>query len=188
MKKLKLYWTLFSSSFKISLFMIGSGLVAIPIMKARFVEELKWLDDEDMTDLVAIAQSAPGPISVNTSMLIGYKVAGVAGGLCTICGTVLSPLILITIIQLCYQVFISNPYIVALFRGMNASVAAIMIQIVLNMGWTSLKADKVFSAVIMIIAFVLVYFVEINAAFVMLGAILAGVAVSLFGLLGREKV
>ena len=73
------YLTLFTSTFTLSAFTFGGGFVIIPLMRKKFVEQLHWIDEEEMMDLTAIAQSSPGAIAVNASILVGYRVAGVHG-------------------------------------------------------------------------------------------------------------
>ena len=75
--KLAIYWTLVKSTFILSAFTIGGGYVIVPLMQKKFVEELNWIDSEEMLDLVALGQSMPGALAVNTSILIGYRIAGV---------------------------------------------------------------------------------------------------------------
>ena len=93
------YLTLFTSTFTLSAFTFGGGFVIIPLMRKKFVEQLHWIDEEEMMDLTAIAQSSPGAIAVNASILVGYRVAGVPGALVTVLGTVLPPLIILSIIS-----------------------------------------------------------------------------------------
>lgn len=75
----RLFWTLFKSTFVLSAFTFGGGYVIVPLMQKKFVEELKWIEADEMLDLVALGQSAPGAIAVNTSILIGYRMAGFWG-------------------------------------------------------------------------------------------------------------
>ena len=82
------YWKLFTSTFIISAFTIGGGFVIISLLKAKFVDEYKWLEDKEALNLVAIAQSAPGVMAVNASIIMGYKLAGLAGSLTAILATV----------------------------------------------------------------------------------------------------
>ncbi|NMA33160.1 MAG: chromate transporter, partial [Clostridiaceae bacterium] len=91
----RFYWNLFLSTLKLSAFTFGGGYVIVPLMQKRFVKDLKWIDEDEMLDLVAIGQSAPGPIAINTSILVGYRMAGVPGAFLTVLGTVLPPLITI---------------------------------------------------------------------------------------------
>ena len=96
--KAKKYIKLFLSTFKISACTFGGGFVIIPLLRRKFVEELGWIDEQEMMDLTAIAQSSPGAIAVNASILVGYRVAGIPGAMLTVLGTVLPPLIIISVI------------------------------------------------------------------------------------------
>lgn len=95
MHKKNKYWQLFLSTFKLSACTFGGGFVIIPLMRERFVKELHWIEEEEMLDLTAIAQSSPGSIAINTSILVGYHVAGITGALITVVGAALPPLIII---------------------------------------------------------------------------------------------
>ena len=86
-KDAKLYLKLFTSTFYLSAFTFGGGYVIIPLMKKKFADDLHWIEEKEMLDLTAIAQSSPGPIAVNAAILIGYRLAGKLGTLVTIIGT-----------------------------------------------------------------------------------------------------
>lgn len=167
-KDLKFYWKLFLSTFKISAFTIGGGYVIVPLMRKKFVEELKWIDEEEMLNLVAISQSAPGPIAVNTSVMVGYRLAGVVGALVTTVGTVLPPLISITVIAKFYLNFKESKIINALLLGMRAGVAAVITDVIIKMVRDIIKTkSKIFMA-IMIVSFVLAVIIEINVALIII--------------------
>ena len=87
-------WRLFLSTLELSACTFGGGFVIIPLMRKKFVEELGWIEEQEMLDLAAIAQSSPGSIAVNVSILVGYRVAGVPGALLTTLGSVLPPLVI----------------------------------------------------------------------------------------------
>ena len=88
--------TLFLATLKISAFTFGGGFVIIPLLRRKFVEELKWIDEEEMLDLTAIAQSSPGAVAVNASILVGCRVAGLTGAVVSVLGTVIPPLFIIS--------------------------------------------------------------------------------------------
>ena len=98
-KDFKFFWTLFVSTFTLSAFTFGGGYVIVPLMRKKFVETLKWIEEDEMMDLISIAQSAPGPIAVNSSIIIGYRLAGVPGALVTVFGTVLPPMVVLSVIS-----------------------------------------------------------------------------------------
>ena len=85
------YWKLFKSTFIISAFTIGGGFVIIPLLKAKFVDEYKWMDDKEALNLVAIAQSAPGVVAANAAISMGYKLGGIRGTLTALLATILPP-------------------------------------------------------------------------------------------------
>ena len=81
-------WILFKSMFILSSCTFGGGFVIVSLMKKKFVEELKWLEEDEMLDVTAITQSVPGPLPVNASVIIGYRMAGILGALAAIAGTI----------------------------------------------------------------------------------------------------
>ena len=87
-------WKLFLSTLYLSAFTFGGGYVIVTLLKRKFVDELHWIEDEEMLDLVAIAQSAPGAIAANGAIVVGYKLAGVPGVLVAILAAVLPPFLI----------------------------------------------------------------------------------------------
>lgn len=124
---------MFTSTFTLSMFTFGGGFVIVPLMKKKFVDELHWVEEKEMMDLVAIAQSSPGAIAVNGSIIIGYRLKGIVGALVNILATVLPPLIILTIISYCYDAFRSSAVVSFAMRGMQAAVAAVIVDVVFNM-------------------------------------------------------
>lgn len=92
-KKSQILWQLFKATFLLSAFTFGGGFVIVSLMKKKFVEELGWLDESEMLDITAIAQSSPGPIPINASVILGYRMCGIPGSLVAILGTALPPMI-----------------------------------------------------------------------------------------------
>ena len=167
-KNARFYWKLFISTFYLSAFTIGGGYVIVPLMRKKFVDEYKWIEEKEMIDIVAVSQSSPGPIAVNASILVGYRLAGLRGSLMTILGTILPPLIIISIISVFYTAFQESRIINAALMGMRAAVAAVMIDAIYKLGKTVLKGDKLFSVIIMIAAFFLAFIVYIKVALILL--------------------
>lgn len=165
-KDLNFYKTLFLSTFTLSAFTIGGGYVIVPLMRKKFVEELDWIDEEEMLNLVAISQSAPGPIAVNTSIMVGYRLAGVLGAFIATLGTVLPPLIIITIIAKFYAAFKENTLVNALLLGMRAGVAAVIIDVIIKMVKNIIKSKSKISLGIMIISFIAAVIFKINVAII----------------------
>jgi len=167
-KDLRFYWTLFFSTFTISAFTFGGGYVIVPLMQKRFAKELKWIEEDEMLDLVAIGQSAPGPIAINTSILIGYRMAGIPGALLTILGTILPPLIIITVISYFYIAFRDNAIIKALLLGMQAGVAAVIVDVVYSMASKIIKNKRVIPVIVMALAFIAAAIFNINIVIILL--------------------
>lgn len=156
-------WTLFRSMFMLSACTFGGGFVIVSLMKKKFVEELKWLDENEMLDVTAITQSAPGPLPVNASVIIGYRMAGVVGSLTAILGTILPPMIIISIISVFYEQFRSNPYIAVALQVMRAGVAAVIFDVVINLAKNVIKTKRILYIVMMTVAFAATYLWGVSA-------------------------
>lgn len=167
-KNSKLYWKLFTSTFYLSAFTFGGGFVIVPLMKKKFVDRLKWIEEEEMLNLIAIAQSSPGPIAVNTSILLGYRIAGIKGALVSTLGTIMPPLVILTIISLFYQSFRDSLIIRAMLKGMQAGVAAVIIDVVLSMAGNVFKEKQLISILMMSGAFLATFFFDVNVIFIIL--------------------
>ncbi|MBE5798704.1 MAG: chromate transporter [Clostridiales bacterium] len=173
-------YRLFISMFTISAFTFGGGFVIISLMKKKFVDEYGWLSEQEMLDYTALAQSCPGAIAVNAAILAGWRVAGPLGMLCAVAGTVLPPLIILSIISAFYSAFASNPYVAMALGGMQAGVAAVIVDVVLNMGKNVLAQKSWLKNGIMLAAFIAVYFLKVSVSTVILCAALIGIAQQLF--------
>ena len=167
-KKSRLYGELFRSTFRLSAFTFGGGYVIVPLMRKRFVDQLHWIDEEEMLDLISVSQASPGPIAVNASLMLGYRMAGVPGALLTALGTVLPPLITLTVISFFYQLFRSNYFVNAVMKGMQAGVAAVICNVVLDMGRSVLAGRNWLAGLILAGVFVAVYFYKVNVFWVIL--------------------
>ncbi len=138
----RLLWFLFKNCFVISACTFGGGMVIISMLQKKFVEELGWIKQKEVMDLVAIAQSCPGVMAVNASMIIGYRVAGAAGTLMAALGTILPPMLILTAVSACYVQFRENHVIALLLRGMQAGVAAVMMNVTMTLAGSVLKEKK----------------------------------------------
>ena len=168
MKKTQQYKTLFLSTFQLSACTFGGGFVIIPLMRRKFVEELHWIEEREMMDLTAIAQSSPGAIAVNASILIGYHVAGIPGAFITTLGAVLPPLIIISIISLFYQAFRDNAVVNMVMTGMLAGVAAVICDVVITMGKEIVQRKRLLPIAVLLGAFIAVRFFGVNIILIIL--------------------
>lgn len=172
MKKLLI---LFTSSFRLSAFTFGGGYVIVPLLRNRFVEDLGWIEENEMMDLVAIAQSSPGSLAVNAAILIGYKVNGVTGVIAATLATILPPLLILSVISYFYVAFKQNIYINAALTAMAAGVAAIVVDVVLKMFKAIMQEKRRDSYMIMLLVFIAGYVLSINILFIIIAVIIYGV-------------
>lgn len=170
----KLYSTLFRSTFFLSMFTFGGGYVIVPLMEKKFVKELEWISEDEMLNLIAVGQSAPGPIAVNTSILVGYRMAGFKGAMVTVLGTILPPLGIMTVLAYLYLAVRDNVLVNNVLLGMQAGVAAIIANVVYNMAARVVKQKKVIPVLVMIVALIAVIVLQINILWILLFAALTG--------------
>lgn len=167
-KDFRFYLKLFYSTFSVSAFTFGGGYVIIPLMQKKFVEELNWIEEDEMLDIVAISQMLPGPMVVDASVLIGYRLAGIPGVIVTLLSTLLPPFVIISLVTLFYQAFKENPVISAALRGMQAGIAAVIADVVVSGGAKICKSKNALSIILMAASFIAVYFLKINVVLVIL--------------------
>ena len=158
----------------ISAFTFGGGFVIVSLMKRKFTDELHWLTEEEMLDMTALAQSAPGPIAVNAAILAGRRIAGISGMLAAVAGTIIPPLVIIGLISLIYAQFRDNEWVRAAMAGMSCGVAAVITDVVTGLGGKVLKGRDAINIALMFIAFVLTFFLKVNVIFIIFGAALLG--------------
>lgn len=174
------YKKLFLSTFQLSACTFGGGFVIIPLMRKKFVEELHWIEEQEMMDLTAIAQSSPGAIAVNASILVGYHVAGIPGALTTVLGTIIPPLVIISTISLFYKAFRDNAIVNMAMAGMLAGVAAVICDVVFTMGKGILKQRRVLPLIVLLASFAAVRFLGVNIIVIILVCGVVGAADSFY--------
>lgn len=168
-------WTLFTSTFLISACTFGGGFVIAGLMKKRFVDALKWIDDDTMMDYIVIAQSCPGPIAVNTAILAGLHVRGLAGMLTAVLGTILPPMIILAIVEMAYAAFASSRLVALLLKGMQAGVSALLLDVVVSLGKRVTDGRDAVDIIVMAAAFIAVAFLKVKVLPVILTALALGI-------------
>ena len=148
------YWLLFKSTFIVSMFTVGGGYVIIPLLKAKFVDEYHWLDDQQTLDMIAIAQSTPGIMAVNTSIMLGYKMGGLFGAICGMFATVLPPLIIITIVATFYDLIATNEYVKLVLKGMQCGATALLVNVAIDLLKKQFEKKVIIPTVIIIATFI----------------------------------
>lgn len=167
---MKFYIELFLVFFRIGVFTLGGGYAMVPLIEREVVENKKWLGGLEFIDALAIAQSLPGPIAVNTSVFVGYKTRGIVGSMVGVLGTVMPSFICMLIIAAFFSTIRENPVVVAVFTGIRPAVVALIAASV----WTLGKKAKLnwISTGIGLAAALAVWQVKLSPAWVV--AILAG--------------
>lgn len=168
---------LFFSMLYISTFTFGGGFVIVTFMKKKFVDELHWIDEQEMLDMTALAQSSPGAIAVNAAILVGWQVEGLAGMVIAVLGTILPPMVILSVISLFYAAFASNTYVALVLRGLQAGVAAVILDV--GLGSNVLKTKSVLYITLMVAAFIANFVFGVNVIFVILAAAAIGVVTAM---------
>ena len=166
---------LFFSMLYNSAFTFGGGFVIVTLMKQKFVDKLHWMDESEMLDMTAIAQSSPGAIAVNAAILVGWRMAGFAGMITAVIATILPPMVILTAISYCYEAFAANRYVALVLRGMQAGVAAVILSVVFDLGGKVVQERSALSILLMILAFLATFAFKVNVVLIILAAAAVGV-------------
>lgn len=162
----KKLWALFCTFFKIGGFTFGGGYAMIPLIQKETVENKKWITDDDILEIIAIAESTPGPIAINSATFVGYRTCGVLGAVCATLGVVLPSFVIILIISFVLEQFQELKAVQYAFNGIRAGVLALLFKALWGMYKKSPKGWAAY--VVMAAAFVLTAFVKINVLFVII--------------------
>ena len=176
-KNFSFYKNLFFTTLQLSAFTFGGGFVIVSLMRKKFVEELHWITEQEMLDFTAIAQSSPGAIAVNASILVGYKVGGWLGAFIAILGTILPPLILLTAISFVYTWFITIDAIRYIMQGMQAGVAAVICDVVCGLSASVWKESRGIALITALLSFILVAFLSVNVILIVVVCIVMGILI-----------
>lgn len=168
MKNIRLYVWLSGVNFFISAFTFGGGYVVIPMIRKYFVQKKALIGEEELLDMAAIAQSSPGAIAVNLSVLAGYKAAGLIGAVISCIMAVLPPLIILSLICAGYKEFRDNSMVSAVLKGMEAGVAALIVDLVYDMCRNIFKEKHLLFSLLVPLSFCANFFLQINVALIIL--------------------
>lgn len=169
----KLFWTFF----KVNAVTFGGGYTIVPVLKDIFVEDFKIIKEEEMMDLVALAQGGPGAMAISTSILTGYKLKGPLGAILCLIASTLPCLIILSIISQFYREFKQNFYIHSALDGISGIISAVLFITVFRMGLNSYQKYPLFSLCLMALIFTAGYFTTINTALLILFCAFAGLSV-----------
>lgn len=177
-EKLKRCIALFWVFFKIGAFTFGGGYAMIPLIQKETVEIKKWITDQDILEIIAIAESTPGPIAINSATFVGYRVAGFFGALSATLGVVLPSFVIIFILSYVIAQFREIKIVQYAFSGIRAGVLALIIKALWSMYKQSPK--NLTAYIVMAFSFVLVAFLKINVFLVLIACAVFGVVTSIF--------
>ena len=130
---------------------------------------------KEMLDFTALAQSSPGAIAVNAAILVGWKICGFAGMLVAVLGTILPPMIILSVISFFYAVFVNNIWVAVVLKGMQAAVAAVILDAACDLGINAAKEKSILSGIIFIAAFVCDFIFQLNVIYIILAAVVLGI-------------
>ena len=177
MDKKKKILTLFITFFKIGAFTFGGGYAMIPLIQREIVENKKWMTDDDILEIIAIAESTPGPIAINSATFVGYKVAGFWGSFFATTGVVLPSFVIILIISFLLENFADYKGVQYAFYGIRAGVLSLIVKAL----WTMYKKIKksALSYIIMALAFIAVALFDLNVLIVIVACAVMGLVASI---------
>ena len=173
------YLRIFLSTLYLSAFTFGGGFVIVTLLKQKFVDQLHWIEEEEMLDLVAIAQSSPGAVAVNGAIVVGYKLGGVPGILCAVSGAVLPPFVILTVVSMAYRAFCESFTVRALLTGMRAGVSAVILSVVWDMASGIVKSRDWILCAVMVLTFAANYFFHVNVIWLIIAAAVLGAILTL---------
>jgi Chromate transport protein ChrA len=182
--RIRILWTLFGVCLRISAFTFGGGFVIIGFMKRYFVDRLGWISEEEMLDYAALAQSTPGPIAVNVAIMIGRQAAGTPGMITAVLGTVIPPIVILSVISVFYSRLADNPFVSLFLRGLQAGIAAVVLDVACSLGKNILNGHSWIHDVLIGAAFTAAFILKVPVIWIFLGGLAAGV---ILFLLERRK-
>lgn len=176
---------LFLTFAKIGAFTFGGGYAMISLIQAEIAENKKWVSKEDILDMVAIAESTPGPIAINSATFVGYKRAGIIGSICATFGVVLPSFIIISIIALFIREFKNLQPVAYAFEGIRVGVVVLVLKAFISM-WKGCKKHWLFYTLCGL-AFVAVAFLNLSPILMIVVGALTGIILAYAGVLKIEK-
>ena len=175
MKKMPVLLDLFWTFAKMGAVTFGGGLAMMPIMQRELIEKKHWMTEDEMLDYFAIGQSTPGVIAVNVSTFIGYKEAGIIGGIVATLGIITPSVIVISLIAKFISTVDDFPLAKKALSGINVAVAALLTSVVYNFSKKTVK--KISGIVILALSFILIYFLNVPTYWIIIGSAVIGVIV-----------
>ncbi len=166
-EKKKFYLWLLKTNLFISAFTFGGGYVVVPMIRRYFVQQKHLFTEDELSEMAAVAQSTPGAIAINLSVLAGWRTAGMAGAVISCTAAVIPPFLILSFVSAFYTAFISNALIAAILRGMQAGVAALIVDLIVDMCRMILHENSIFLTLMVPAAFAANFVFDINVALIL---------------------
>ncbi len=176
MKKTSL-WQLFATFFKTGLFTFGGGYAMIAILQEELVDKKKWITNQDMLDMIVVAESTPGVIAVNTATSVGYKTRGVLGAIIATLGVVLPSFLIISVLSYLIEAFQSNVWYQSAFKGIQACVTVLVVNAFTKM-FKQIEHDA-YNYIAFVVAFAIAAFTNFSVIYLILIGGVCGFIVTL---------
>ena len=170
------YWNLFWTFVKVSAFTIGGGMAMVAVVRDILVVKRKWMSDDEFMDILAISQTLPGLMAVNTAIFVGYRLMGTKGSIVATLGSILPPFIIILAIAMIFTGYKDNPAVEAVFKGIRPAVVALIAAPTIQMAIR--QKLNWFTGLLALVTMALIAFLKVSPVYIILvvGVIAAAVA------------
>lgn len=178
---------LFLKFLKIGAFTFGGGYAMIPLIRREIALREGWIEDKDILDILAVSESTPGPIAVNTATFVGYRVAGPLGAACATVGVVLPSFVIILLVAKFYQAFQTNTLVKGCMNGLRPTVVGMIGASLLSVGASAFPAAggvmQWVLAAVLLVAILVAHWKKVHPILLIVGSAVVGIAAGYAGLL-----
>lgn len=169
-KEESFYWLLFKAFWKIGTFTFGGGYAMISLIQREIVDKNKWISEKDLTDIITISETTPGPISINVATYVGYKIAGNIGALCATLGTIFSPFFIVLILSIILPSLQENIIFQNAFWGIRVGAISLIVSVLIKMYKKCSK--KIYTYLAISISLILLLLFKVNSIYIIIGFIM----------------
>ncbi len=177
---------LFGNAFLTSM-TANSGYAIVSVLKNKYTQKHKWISEEEMTNLIGLCQSSPGPIAVSSNLMIGFQIAGPLGALMSVLGCIIPPIVMMIVVSFFYNYIITNKYVRIFMQGMQAGVIAMLLDVVLGLFLNIAKKKEIFLYALMIISFLYLRLFDLSIVYLLIFIIAAALVKTLIMSLNAKK-
>lgn len=168
---------IFLTFLKINTVTFGGGYTIVPVIRDEFIKKKKLIDEQEMLDIIAVAQSGPGAMAISTSLLTGYRLRGFKGAVTALVASVIPCLVIITVVYYFYDSFRDNPLVNTIMIGIGGTISAVLLITVYDMVKTQLKKHPMYSSILMVSSFVASYVLKVSTIYIIISLAIIGFVV-----------